>query len=512
MADITYIPIRQLHPHPDNPRKELGDLTELAASINENGVYQNLTVIPGHYLGKQEYIARCIADGGDASAAEAAWTPKAVWSSEDYTIIIGHRRAAAAQQAGKFELPCSVVDMTEKEQLQTMMVENMQRSDLTVYEQAQGFQMMLDMGDTVERVADRSGFSQSTIRRRIKLLELDHDNFKKAEQRGATLSDFAELDKIEDLDARNKVLETLGTANFNRELQSALSDQKCQHRKAEWIAQLRKFAVENPDANYNTHTLVAGYGYWNTSKDVEVPDDAENVAYCYKVSKGRIDLYKERDLEKESAETAQREEKRQQEQFYKDQLAALTNYMFELRRDFVAQLSTAECKKHLGKIVRFAVDAFDSNYDGEVTIKLLGIAPPETDGAVLLDYLENNSVFSNQPEKALLALAYSAADDGGNGYWGWVWNTDCQRGGYGWEENGGLDAIYNLLTVLGYEMSDEEKALQNGTHAIFSTNSPQRTAPPCERCKASHPECEKCCKTCDDRCNASQLCQKEDSE
>lgn len=76
MADITYIPIRQLHPHPDNPRKELGDLSELAASIKENGVYQNLTVIPGHYIGKQEYIARCIADGGDASAAEVAWTPR----------------------------------------------------------------------------------------------------------------------------------------------------------------------------------------------------------------------------------------------------------------------------------------------------------------------------------------------------------------------------------------------------------------------------------------------------
>ena len=52
MADIAYIPIRQLHPHPDNPRKELGDLSELAASIKENGVYQNLTVIPGHYIGK----------------------------------------------------------------------------------------------------------------------------------------------------------------------------------------------------------------------------------------------------------------------------------------------------------------------------------------------------------------------------------------------------------------------------------------------------------------------------
>ena len=57
MADITYIPIRQLHPHPDNPRKELGDLSELAASIKENGGYQNLTVIPGHYLSSREYIS-----------------------------------------------------------------------------------------------------------------------------------------------------------------------------------------------------------------------------------------------------------------------------------------------------------------------------------------------------------------------------------------------------------------------------------------------------------------------
>lgn len=87
MAEITNIACRRLHPHPDNPRKELGDLTELAASIKENGVYQNLTVIPGHYLNSREYIAKCVDEGGDAAAAAAAWTPKAVWSSEDYTII-----------------------------------------------------------------------------------------------------------------------------------------------------------------------------------------------------------------------------------------------------------------------------------------------------------------------------------------------------------------------------------------------------------------------------------------
>ena len=226
MAEITNIACRRLHPHPDNPRKELGDLTELAASIKENGIFQNLTVIPGHYLNSREYIAKCVDEGGDAAAAAAAWTPKAVWSSEDYTIIIGHRRAAAAQQAGLFEVPCVVVEMDEREQLQTMMIENMQRSDLTTYEQAQGFQLMLDLGDTVEQVASKSGFSQSTIRRRVKLLSLDRDAFRRAELRGATLSDYAELDKIESVEDKNKALEALGTQNFRRVMQDVLEKQK----------------------------------------------------------------------------------------------------------------------------------------------------------------------------------------------------------------------------------------------------------------------------------------------
>ena len=101
MNNIQMISIDLLHPHPDNPRKELGDLTELAQSIRENGVYQNLTVVP---------------------------------DETGYTIIIGHRRCAAAKLAGMQEMPCAVVEMTQHEQLSTMLLENMQRSDLTPYE------------------------------------------------------------------------------------------------------------------------------------------------------------------------------------------------------------------------------------------------------------------------------------------------------------------------------------------------------------------------------------------
>ena len=69
------------------------------------------------------------------------------------------------------------------------------------------------------------------------------------------------------------------------------------------------------------------------------------------------------------------------------------------------------------------------------------------------------------------------------------------------------------LAALGYEMADDEKALQDGTHQLFAVyGSGSKADTPCDKCKAAHPECDKCCKTCDDHCNAFQLCRKEYGE
>ena len=122
---------------------------ELAESIKANGVLQNLTVVPNMVTGE---------------ISGETW-------QRGYKVIIGHRRLAAAKLAGLTEVPCVVTEMTPQEQVATMLLENMQRSDLTVYEQAQGFQMMLNMGETVETVSQKTGFSQSTVRRRVKLLD-----------------------------------------------------------------------------------------------------------------------------------------------------------------------------------------------------------------------------------------------------------------------------------------------------------------------------------------------------
>lgn len=55
MNQLVMIPIDMIHPHPDNPRKDLGDLNDLSASIKESGLLQNLTVIEGSYQTEEEF-------------------------------------------------------------------------------------------------------------------------------------------------------------------------------------------------------------------------------------------------------------------------------------------------------------------------------------------------------------------------------------------------------------------------------------------------------------------------
>ncbi|MBR1723415.1 MAG: ParB/RepB/Spo0J family partition protein [Ruminococcus sp.] len=209
----TELPIELLKPHPDNPRRDVGDVTELADSIRVNGIFQNLTVLKGDAV-----------DG--------------------YTVLIGHRRLAAAKQAGLELVPCMVVEMDEREQISTMLLENMQRSDLTVYEQAQGFQMMLDLGETQDGIAEKTGFSKTTIRHRLKLLELDPEEFRKSQERQPTLADYIELEKISDPELRNKALTKIGTSDFKWTVDSAVSEERRRESRAQWLEYLPTVAIK----------------------------------------------------------------------------------------------------------------------------------------------------------------------------------------------------------------------------------------------------------------------------
>ena len=168
-----------LLPHPENPRKDLGDLSELTESVRKHGVMQNLTVFK-------------------------------IGEADGYRVLIGHRRLAAAKAAGIEELPCRVIDEPDrKTQLTIMLEENMQRNDLTIIEQAESFQLMLDLGGSVKDIVEKTGFSEATVYHRLNIAKLDKKVLMKAFQQDdfqLTLNDFYVLEAIENLKERNRVL------------------------------------------------------------------------------------------------------------------------------------------------------------------------------------------------------------------------------------------------------------------------------------------------------------------
>ena len=260
MAEIMYIKTSEIYPHPKNPRKDLGDVSELSESIKHSGILQNLTVVKGHYLTDKE-ISALSAEYSKNPTEELRARLNEKKSPEGYTVIIGHRRLAASKMAGLSEVPCTVSDMDEKEQLATMITENMQRTDLTVYEQAQGFQTMLDLGETEDTISERTGFSRGTVKHRLNLAKLDQELLKKKEKSAdfqLTLKDLYELEKIDNEKDRNAVLKE---ARSSREIRSEVERFLKNKLRKENEKELRRILKENgiAEAPDNVYSYSGGY-------------------------------------------------------------------------------------------------------------------------------------------------------------------------------------------------------------------------------------------------------------
>lgn len=446
MKKIEYIHIRLLHPHPDNPRKDLGDLTELAASIQAKGVLQNLTVVPD-------------SDGG-------------------YRIIIGHRRHAAAKLAGLTDLPCVIADMTPQEQFETMMVENVQRSDLTVYEQAEGFQMMLDMGGSVEEVAQKTGFSETTVRNRVKLLGLDKKKFQKAEQRGATMTDYLKLNQIKDPERRNKVLDTIGTADFNNSLKNAIADEALQAR----MERIRNYFQNEQDwcrEKTDESCYVDGeYSYYTAydkyhDKDPERPADADTVDYLYSISgPNTVTIYRKNE-KKVGPVSELKTQLKEKLDGITTKLKQISETHLEMREEFILDFSaTATYEMDIASFAAKAiVHAGGPGYYGtSLDLERLGnmIKVPVVGQFAQreLDPEAWRKILFNRPQYALLCTAYTLLEKEGQNYYRWVWEQ-FSSGKPEHCRNSSLDIIYDGLNSLGYDMSEEEIQMYEGTHPLF---------------------------------------------
>lgn len=441
---IVYIDISKLHPHKDNPRKDVGDVTELAESIKANGILQNLTVVP---------------DKGNLTGEPAG----------TYTVVIGHRRLAAAKLAGLKEVPCTVSDMTGIQQIRTMLTENMQRTDLSVYEQAQGFQMMLDLGDSVEQIAERAGFSETTVRRRVNMAKLDQGILKEVSDRQISLGDFDKLNQLDDMDERNKCLKEIGTNNFNSIFNSLLRNQNRTKSlfgiKAE-IERLDAKAINSNDRYSSKYDRLCRVGIAEWDGNPLKPNNGEKPLFYYLDDNyGDLEFYVESERTKPEKRTQEEIdlEKRRAEAWAKAKEQAALAY--KLRSDFVDKLTVTNKNIHLMLRGLLQIATLDNltYVGGDPTLarEVLGI-----DDSYSADRHEKIlTAFKALDEKSYPKLIYA--------YFGDSDGKDYFSGGEkysfpAYDNNAMLNALYDWLTSLGYELSDEEKQMKDGTHPLLN--------------------------------------------
>ena len=447
MNEIKMIPIGDLMHHPENPRLDLGDLEELTASIKANGILQNLTVVPD--------LEKC-----------------------KYLVVIGNRRLEAAKAAGLVELPCSVRDMDHQEQIATMLQENMQRSDLTVYEQAKGIQMMMDLGFDKDQISERTGFSRSTIERRLAVATLPDKETKEAVECGWDLTDLVEISKIEDKKTQKRLLTDTAPGGLKQAIEMAKRDQERARARKALLPQVKKFAEEMTPTQQSQRY---GNGWEHLNKyDVKLEEGAtvkipkEEGKYYYNEAWGTIEIWQKAKKEKHiktDAEIAL--EKKQHD------AKELNARMKENRIAYVASWKPTRIQEaHLkAKLWQYIFDNV-STYDN---------------GAFLITYHSWNSNLFRQlcgmpkeegrdKDETIYAEMARRGIPMGRAILAWILCGGVrpdERKGYASEYNGtyskdeDMDRVYDILTDNGYQLSEEEQQWKDGTHSLFQPTQPE---------------------------------------
>ena len=208
--EIKLINTSLIDPHPDNPRKNIGDVTDLAASIKTNGLLTPLSVVP---------------------------------NGERYRVIAGHRRLAACKQAGIGAVPCFVLQLGPLQQLEALVTENCQREQLTVLEEADAIQGMLDLGATTASVAHRLGRSGDYVRDRAKAASIKTEVRASRDDFGQlTIGQLVAIARYDGQPDRQKELaQAAGTSNFDYILRNI----ERADRDRQWIESVAALLVES---------------------------------------------------------------------------------------------------------------------------------------------------------------------------------------------------------------------------------------------------------------------------
>lgn len=450
MQGVTLnIPLRYLHSHPGNPRKDLGDISELTESIRAKGILQPLTIIP-------------IMANGEMT--------------DDYTGLIGHRRMAAAKAAGLSEAPCVLIteEVSQKEQLEIMLMENIQRSNLSIYEEALGFQQLLDFGANIDEISAKSGFSTSTVRRRLEIAKLDKEKLKEACVRQPNLADFVRLAEIKNIDTRNKVLESIGTKDFNFKLSAAINQEKEAEKLPQIKAVLRELKMnklpESERYSSKWERILNFYVCDYNDKYRKKLQKTQSTEKCwYDISFRQVEIY----VKKKKAEPIKRtQEELEANKLIRQkwaQLEMLAKDCYQLRKDFVMKLSYT--RSNAMDILKGALIAGvynEANYnssDRDLLVQTLFNVANEgcTFSGEMRDKRMDAKYYMDIDDSNMPKLAYALFGDSAKE----TCSTDYKHALPAYKKDGKLELLYQWLESLGYKPANEEQQLLNGTHPVF---------------------------------------------
>jgi ParB family chromosome partitioning protein len=183
----SMLPLEFVEPNSDQPRTQLGNIEELAASVREKGVLEPILVRP---IGPNRY-----------------------------QIISGERRYRAASMAGLDEIPAIELDVDDREQLEIALIENIQRKDLTAFEEAEGFQVLQQkFGYTHEKISQVIGKSRSTITETLLINEIPDRIRVMCHEAGiANKSVLVQVARAGDEDAMEEIVRAYAAGELSRD-------------------------------------------------------------------------------------------------------------------------------------------------------------------------------------------------------------------------------------------------------------------------------------------------------
>lgn len=213
----SMIPLSMIEPNADQPRTNMGNIEELAASIREKGVLEPILV-------------------------------RSVGSNQ-YEIISGERRFRAASLAGLDEIPAIELEADDKETLEIALIENIQRKDLTAFEEAEGFLLLQQkFGYTHEKISQVIGKSRTTITETLLINEIPDRIRAMCREAGiANKSVLVQVARAATEEAMEKVVKRFAAGEISREdlrkQTASKPEQKAAGRPKHYTYQLKDKAL-----------------------------------------------------------------------------------------------------------------------------------------------------------------------------------------------------------------------------------------------------------------------------